>query len=87
MKAVKSKPTKATSPPPVMATIPPAADGLLTKDQVAALLGISVSLFKQMVSAEDYPKPDLRLGRGKLPRWHVATHNAWLAAKCGRGGA
>lgn len=60
----------------VAAPLPPECKGLLTRSDVAALLRISVAQLKKMLSAGEYPPPDMRIG--VLPRWSVETHNTWL---------
>lgn len=72
MKA-KTKPRKPAPEPPAAAT------QLLEPRQIAAALRVSYRQVKQMVAAGEYPKPDLHIGR--LPRWQVATHNAWITAR------
>lgn len=63
----------------VMFTVPPTAKGLLSKKQIAALLDIGESLLKDMIRDGRYPESDLKCG--KLPRWTVDTHNAWIEAQ------
>jgi predicted DNA-binding transcriptional regulator AlpA len=73
---VKAK-GKSPKPTPVL---PPGCDSLLSKSQVCAALGISVRTLDGMIASGAYPKPDIKLG--PFPRWRVATHNAWIEARC-----
>lgn len=58
------------------------ADGLLSKRQISALLGVSASKFRSLRVKEGYPDPDTFMG--KMPRWTVASHNEWLAKRCAK---
>jgi predicted DNA-binding transcriptional regulator AlpA len=66
------------------APVPPAADVLMSKYQVADGLGVSVTHLKKMISTGEYPPPDTHIGN--RPKWHVQAHNEWLARRCGRDG-
>jgi hypothetical protein len=48
---------------PLMFTVPPGSEGLLTKAQIAGLLSIGESLLKKMIADGEYPEADIRLGR------------------------
>lgn len=56
--------------------IPEAAMQLMDVRQAAAAIRVCRATFYAMVSAGEYPRPDLRIGRS--PRWRVSTHNAWV---------
>lgn len=73
MPKAKSKPKPKAKPAPV---IPEAVTQLLEACQIWKALGIAKRKFYGMVSAGEYPPADLKIGR--LPRWRVATHNAWI---------
>ena len=62
---------KQPAPPP----IPPGTLVLLTKEQTSAAIGYSPRSFDAMLSAGEYPVPDLKLNR--FPRWRIETHNSW----------
>jgi predicted DNA-binding transcriptional regulator AlpA len=76
---VESKPTPARREP---AVAPAGAEVLMSKAQVCAALGISLPNFNRMVSAGQFPAPDLHLGR--FPRWRIPTYNAYVAACAAR---
>lgn len=59
--------------------IPPAADVLMSRDQVARALGISTRTLDELVSAGQYPRADFKLGL--FPRWTIGTHLAWVEAR------
>jgi hypothetical protein len=63
--------------------IPPGAEALLGKAQICAALGISLRTLQSMLAAGEYPPADTRIGL--FPRWRVATHNAWIDARCTKG--
>ncbi|AGA28740.1 helix-turn-helix transcriptional regulator [Singulisphaera acidiphila] len=60
--------------------LPADCQTLLSKAQVAAALSLSVRKVEEMISAAEFPKPDLRI-TGNLPRWRVGTLNAWIDAQ------
>jgi predicted DNA-binding transcriptional regulator AlpA len=62
------------------APLPPGCDALLSREQVAAALGVSYRTLSGMLSAGEFPPADLKLGA--LPRWRVGTFNAWVSARC-----
>jgi predicted DNA-binding transcriptional regulator AlpA len=64
--------------------VPPEADTLMSKYQIAEALGISVTLLKQLQSKGEFPPPDTHFGN--RPRWYCRTYNEWLARRCGRDG-
>lgn len=64
--------------------LPAGALALLSKAQIAELIGICVRKLESMIAAGEYPKPDMRVGR--LPRWRTETHNAWVGRTSPRTG-
>jgi predicted DNA-binding transcriptional regulator AlpA len=60
----------------------PQAEALLTRQQVARLLSISLRSLASMIARGEYPKADVRLGP-QQPRWRVATHDAWVRKRAG----
>jgi hypothetical protein len=75
---VKAEKRGEPSPP---APVPIGAEALLSKDRIAELLGVTTRMVEMMVSAGEYPAPDLRVGR--LPRWRTLTHNGWVQQRTG----
>jgi predicted DNA-binding transcriptional regulator AlpA len=67
--------TTTTEPTP----LPADDDGLITRRQVAALLGTTTRTLDQMLSVGKFPRPDVRLGAaGGLPRWRMGTYRRWV---------
>lgn len=66
-----------------MATQPlPAADpqpNLLTSQDIADLLKVSVRTVERLIKRGDLPNPDLRLSRNMM-RWKPETIRDWLAS-------
>jgi hypothetical protein len=87
MPTTKARPKPKPKPKgsaPAAAPLPPGCDALLSRAQVRfALGGISERKLDGMLSAGEMPPPDDHIGN--RPRWHVATFNAWLAARRGKG--
>jgi excisionase family DNA binding protein len=52
---------------------------LITAEQVAKAVGVSVLTIQRWVKAGDFPPP-LRFGR-RIIRWRVDTINTWLAER------
>ena len=75
------KTKKPTKPQRKIKPVQPGVDLLMTPQDVADALGKCGKTVHQMVSAGEFPKPDLIVGRAK--RWRVATYNQWVADQCG----
>ncbi len=82
---MKDRSTKSKPKPAVKAfpALPPGCDAMLSKAQICFAIGVSPRTFDTMLASGDYPIHDAKVGAFK--RWHVATHNAWLAKTCGKG--
>jgi predicted DNA-binding transcriptional regulator AlpA len=60
--------------------LPADDDGLITRRQVAALLGTTTRTLDKMIGSGQYPRPDTRIPdrvRGE-PRWRAGTYRRWL---------
>ena len=79
----KSKSKDIPKTRPTAESLPSGCEAMLGKAQICTALGISLRTFQGMLSSGDYPKCDTRIGL--FPRWRVATHNAWIEAKCSKG--
>lgn len=81
---MKAKTKKPTPPPPRPAYMPP-SEALLSRSQVATLLGVMPRTFDRMVAAGQYPRCDLRVPDPEKgdPRWRVASHDAWVRRRSG----
>lgn len=58
---------------------PPGPRRLLTKQEVAAKLRVSVRTISRMMSAEDMPPP---VWLGRNPRWKEGDVDAWIDDGC-----
>lgn len=77
--------TPPKKPAPRRAAVPPpGTESLMSLDQIAAALGVCKRKVEKMVAAKEYPAHDTFIG--DLRRWRVATHNAWVAARCEKRG-
>lgn len=77
----KPKPKPAATPSQPL-PLPTGTEALLSRRQIADAIGVSVGMVKKLVATGDYPQPDTKIGA--LPRWLVATHNAWVKGRCGK---
>ena len=57
-------------------TLPPGCPALLTRKQVAAVLGASLRTLDELTSTGRFPAPDVRVGQ--RPRWTLQTIEAWI---------
>lgn len=76
---MKTLPQRMEEAPPLPASV----DALLGPAQVCVALGLSVRKLNGMVSAGEFPGPDLRLG-DRSPRWRSSTVNRWIEERSGK---